>query len=212
MDANFEVTCDPSAFQAVSDTLAGAKIEPEMKEISRLPKSTVDLDVEAARKVLKLMERLDDHDDVQNVSANFNIPQEGRWRKSAKVRRDGTTREPAARYYRGDLLHSLVLDLRPVVVEVAGEMGVVVAVVAFDAHVQFDRCFGQSHRLAQLIALDQVLACLGRDVPTTGAVTILAAVACQLRRLARLKKAGGKGIEFLRTPAGRMAAEAFRIM
>lgn len=76
VDANFEVTCDPSAFQAVSDTLAGAKIEPEMKEISRLPKSTVDLDVEAARKVLKLMERLDDHDDVQNVSANFNIPQE----------------------------------------------------------------------------------------------------------------------------------------
>ncbi len=76
VDANFEVTCDPSAFQAVSDALAAAKIEPEMKEISRLPKSTVDLDVEAARKVLKLMERLDDHDDVQNVSANFNIPQE----------------------------------------------------------------------------------------------------------------------------------------
>jgi YebC/PmpR family DNA-binding regulatory protein len=76
VDANFEVTCDPSAFQAVTDALAGAKIEPEMKEISRLPKSTVDLDVEAARKVLKLMERLDDHDDVQNVSANFNIPQE----------------------------------------------------------------------------------------------------------------------------------------
>ena len=76
VDANFEVTCDPSAFQAVSDALAAAKIEPEMKEISRLPKSTVDLDVEAVRKVLKLMERLDDHDDVQNVSANFNIPQE----------------------------------------------------------------------------------------------------------------------------------------
>ena len=47
-----------------------------MSQITRLPKSTVDLDAEAGRKVLKLMERLDDHDDVQNVSANFNIPQE----------------------------------------------------------------------------------------------------------------------------------------
>jgi len=36
----------------------------------------VDLDVETSRKVLKLMEELDDHDDVQNVSANFNIPDE----------------------------------------------------------------------------------------------------------------------------------------
>jgi YebC/PmpR family DNA-binding regulatory protein len=76
VDNNFEVTCDPSAFQAVSDALAAHKIEPEMSQISRLPKSTVDLDAESARKVLKLMERLDDHDDVQNVSANFNIPEE----------------------------------------------------------------------------------------------------------------------------------------
>ena len=42
--------------------------------MSLIPKETVDLDVDAAEKVLKLMERLDDHDDVQNVSANFNIP------------------------------------------------------------------------------------------------------------------------------------------
>lgn len=76
VDNNFEVTCDPSVFQAVSDALAAHKIEPEMSQISRLPKSTVDLDAESARKVLKLMERLDDHDDVQNVSANFNIPEE----------------------------------------------------------------------------------------------------------------------------------------
>ena len=49
---------------------------PEVKEITRIPKNTVDLDADAARKILKLMERLDDHDDVQSVSANFNIPDE----------------------------------------------------------------------------------------------------------------------------------------
>ncbi|NLE37108.1 MAG: YebC/PmpR family DNA-binding transcriptional regulator [Pirellulaceae bacterium] len=71
---NFEVTCDPSRYQEVSKALADASIEPEVKEITRIPANTVDLDADTARKVLKLMERLDDHDDVQNVSSNFNIP------------------------------------------------------------------------------------------------------------------------------------------
>jgi len=48
----------------------------EVAEITRLPKNTVDLDAENARRVLKLLERLDDHDDVQSVASNFNIPQE----------------------------------------------------------------------------------------------------------------------------------------
>lgn len=72
----FEITCDPEVFRAVRQALEDAKIEPELKEITRIPKNTVDLDADAAEKVLKLMERLDDHDDVQNVSANFNIPDE----------------------------------------------------------------------------------------------------------------------------------------
>ncbi|NLS93773.1 MAG: YebC/PmpR family DNA-binding transcriptional regulator [Planctomycetaceae bacterium] len=70
----FEITCEVSAYQAVSEALAAADIQPEVSELSLIPKETVDLDVDAAEKVLKLMERLDDHDDVQNVSANFNIP------------------------------------------------------------------------------------------------------------------------------------------
>jgi YebC/PmpR family DNA-binding regulatory protein len=72
----FEITCDPSSFQAVSERLAAEQIEAELAEISNIPNSTVDLDVETARKVLKLMEKLDDHDDVQRVIANFNIPDE----------------------------------------------------------------------------------------------------------------------------------------
>jgi len=75
--AKFEITCDPQSFGAVGDALAAAGIEPESKEISRIPTSTVDLDdPDTARKVLNLMERLDNHDDVQSVSSNFNIPDE----------------------------------------------------------------------------------------------------------------------------------------
>jgi len=73
---NFELTCDPGVYQDVARALAEAGIEPEVGQITRVPQNTVDLDADAARKVLKLMERLDDHDDVQNVSANFNIPEE----------------------------------------------------------------------------------------------------------------------------------------
>ncbi len=73
---NFEITCDPSVYQDVSKTLKEGGIEPEVSQVTRVPQNTVDLDAGTARKVLKLMERLDDHDDVQNVSANFNIPDE----------------------------------------------------------------------------------------------------------------------------------------
>ena len=45
-----------------------------MHEIIRLPKNTVDLDADNARKVLKLLERLDDHDDVQSVASNSIFP------------------------------------------------------------------------------------------------------------------------------------------
>jgi YebC/PmpR family DNA-binding regulatory protein len=76
VDDKFEVTCDPSVFAEVGTALSAQGIEPDVSQIMRMPTSTVDLDAEAARKVLALMERLDDHDDVQNVSSNFNIPQE----------------------------------------------------------------------------------------------------------------------------------------
>jgi YebC/PmpR family DNA-binding regulatory protein len=76
LDDKFEITCDPARFGDVGAALEAKGIVPELREISRIPSSTVDLDAESARKVLALMERLDDHDDVQSVSANFNIPDE----------------------------------------------------------------------------------------------------------------------------------------
>jgi len=73
----WEVTCDPAAMAAVVDALGKAALAVESNEIVRIPTNTVDVDdVETARKVLTQMERLDDHDDVQSVSANFSIPDE----------------------------------------------------------------------------------------------------------------------------------------
>jgi YebC/PmpR family DNA-binding regulatory protein len=72
----FEVTCDPEKYTNVCDAIDAAGLTTEVRQITRIPKDTVDLDAETARGVLKLMESLDDHDDVQTVAANFNIPDE----------------------------------------------------------------------------------------------------------------------------------------
>jgi YebC/PmpR family DNA-binding regulatory protein len=73
----FEVLCATEAFQAVSPALAKAGIQPEVSEITRIPKNTVDVsDPDTARKILKLLNRLDDQEDMQSVSSNFNIADE----------------------------------------------------------------------------------------------------------------------------------------
>jgi YebC/PmpR family DNA-binding regulatory protein len=73
----WEVTCEPAAMAAVADAVRQAGLEVDANEIVRIPTNTVAVDdVDTARKVLDLMERLDDHDDVQSVAANFSIPEE----------------------------------------------------------------------------------------------------------------------------------------
>lgn len=73
----FLVTCPVDAFMAVGEALAAAGIEPESKQITRIPTNTVEVtDPEVAKDVLRLVELLDDHDDVQSVSANFSIADE----------------------------------------------------------------------------------------------------------------------------------------
>ncbi|QDU11649.1 YebC/PmpR family DNA-binding transcriptional regulator [Gimesia aquarii] len=72
----FEVTCSVESFQHVSEEFENRKIPTNLAEISRIPANTVDLGVNDGKKVLKLMEALEDHDDVQSVTANFNIPDE----------------------------------------------------------------------------------------------------------------------------------------
>jgi YebC/PmpR family DNA-binding regulatory protein len=72
----FEVTCDPKQFETVRKALEDAKIPTESAETSYIPSNYVDLDVEAGKKMLKLKDLLDENDDVQNVYANDNIPEE----------------------------------------------------------------------------------------------------------------------------------------
>jgi YebC/PmpR family DNA-binding regulatory protein len=74
--ANFEVTCDPEHYAAVGEAMEQADFAVTAKEVTRIPKNTVELQLDEARKVIKLLEALDDHDDVQNVSANFNVSDE----------------------------------------------------------------------------------------------------------------------------------------
>jgi len=70
----FEVTCSVDAFSQVGDTLEKHQIPTETAEFTRIPGNTVELDLEQGRQVLKLLEALQDNEDVQSVTANFSIP------------------------------------------------------------------------------------------------------------------------------------------
>jgi len=72
-DTTFEVTCDPGSFSQVRDALEKAGIKANVAEITQMPKAPVDADAETGQKVMRLMEALDDHDDVQNVYSSLNI-------------------------------------------------------------------------------------------------------------------------------------------
>jgi YebC/PmpR family DNA-binding regulatory protein len=63
----FEITCEPSAFTAVLDALKTANVETSEAEVKYLPKLQKDLDVNTGKKVVRFIDALDDHDDVQNV-------------------------------------------------------------------------------------------------------------------------------------------------
>ena len=71
-----EVTCAAAAFSTVQDALAKANLTTTSAELTQLPKTPMDVDAETAQKVFKLMEALDEHDDVQNVYSNMNITEE----------------------------------------------------------------------------------------------------------------------------------------
>lgn len=72
----FQITCPVADFEAVKQALADAGIAPEAAQLTMVPNSAVPLDEASARKVLRLMNALDDCDDVQNVYANFDLPEE----------------------------------------------------------------------------------------------------------------------------------------
>jgi YebC/PmpR family DNA-binding regulatory protein len=71
-----EVICQPHDFEAVKTQLEAAGLQAAEAEITMKPSTTVELDVEAAQKVLKFLDMLEDLDDTQNVYHNAEIPAE----------------------------------------------------------------------------------------------------------------------------------------
>jgi YebC/PmpR family DNA-binding regulatory protein len=75
-ESSFQVTCAAEDLASVRQALEQSGIQIESAEITMLPKTTVRIEDEAAaRKLLRLMEALEENDDVQDVYANFDIPE-----------------------------------------------------------------------------------------------------------------------------------------
>jgi transcriptional/translational regulatory protein YebC/TACO1 len=75
-DDMFEITCEPSDLTAVRAALDKAGIEVESAEVAQLPKTRVELDEEGAVKLMRLIDALEDLDDVDEVHANFDVDAE----------------------------------------------------------------------------------------------------------------------------------------
>ncbi|HEU19908.1 MAG TPA: YebC/PmpR family DNA-binding transcriptional regulator [Deltaproteobacteria bacterium] len=75
-ESQFEVITDPDSFENVKDAIEHAGFSYILAEISMVPQTTVKLDEHRAVQMLKLMEKMEDNDDVQHVYANFDIPDE----------------------------------------------------------------------------------------------------------------------------------------
>ncbi len=75
-DENFVVTTPPNDFEKVKKALEDGGVVPEVAEITMIPQTYVKLDGKEAQQMLRLVEALEDNDDVQKVYANFDIPDE----------------------------------------------------------------------------------------------------------------------------------------
>ncbi len=71
----FEVVSRPEDFEKVKEYLEQENVKIVTAQVTMIPKNTVALDENHAEKILKLTEELEDHDDVQSVAANFDIPE-----------------------------------------------------------------------------------------------------------------------------------------
>ena len=75
-ESSWDIVADPSSLRTVSEALAKAGVDVSSAEITMIPQTTIPVDGTEARAVLGLIEALEDLDDVQNVYANFDIPEE----------------------------------------------------------------------------------------------------------------------------------------
>jgi YebC/PmpR family DNA-binding regulatory protein len=73
----YEITCDPAAYEQLKETLKEKEIPTQVAEISMVPQNAVQInDAAVAKRIISLMDAFEDHDDVQNTYANFNISDE----------------------------------------------------------------------------------------------------------------------------------------
>lgn len=72
-DDLYEIVCEPADLQTVREAIESAGVKIASAEATMAPQTTVNLTGEKAEQVMRLMEMLEDHDDVQNVYANFEI-------------------------------------------------------------------------------------------------------------------------------------------
>jgi YebC/PmpR family DNA-binding regulatory protein len=81
--SNWEIITSPNAYEAVLEAVKNAGIEVAASNVGYIPQNYVKLDGKPAQQTLKLVEELEDHDDVQSVAANFDIDEEEIARYSA---------------------------------------------------------------------------------------------------------------------------------
>ncbi len=74
-NGTYEITTSPAEFHKVRQALTDKGLTPQVAELTRLPKDLIKLEGDAAQKVLNLLEELEDHDDVQNVYTNLDVPE-----------------------------------------------------------------------------------------------------------------------------------------
>ncbi|OQB10094.1 MAG: putative transcriptional regulatory protein [Candidatus Omnitrophica bacterium ADurb.Bin205] len=75
-DKNYEIFCAPQNFEKVKQAIEDKGIKPQDAEVTMIPSSTIKLTGSDAKQLLSLIDSLEDHDDVQQVYANFDIPDE----------------------------------------------------------------------------------------------------------------------------------------
>lgn len=76
VDDRFDLTCTTEFYSAVVEAIEAQGIPIDVKEVARVPSSTVNVDTETAVTLMKLLEKLEDHDDVQSVASNVNFSPE----------------------------------------------------------------------------------------------------------------------------------------
>ena len=76
VEGYWEITCDPKSFDTVKQALDGHKIATETAETSYIASNTVELDLENGKRMIRLRDILNENEDVQNIYANDNIPEE----------------------------------------------------------------------------------------------------------------------------------------